>query len=166
MRGGEMKTVDGAEVSIERLQQHPEWIPLLAGWHHGQWASYNPGETLADRIARLKRHAADDALPLTWVAFSQGVLLGSASLVAADMEIRPELTPWLASVFVAPEHRRQGLGRSLVSHVTEQARLQGYRSLFLFTPDRELFYQQLGWQVVERPEFHGSQVAVMAFDLT
>ena len=38
------------------------------------------------------------------------------------MDTRKELSPWLASVFVAPEFRKWGIGSKLVLHVMEQAR--------------------------------------------
>lgn len=157
--------MNGDTVKIEPLRQHPEWIPNLARWHHGEWAVFNPGETLADRVGRLERDAADDDLPLTWVASAGGVLLGSASLVVSDMDTRPSLTPWLASVFVSPDHRGQGLGSRLVEHVVREAEGRKFAQLFLFTPDRESFYQRLGWRVVERLEYQKSFVILMALDI-
>lgn len=153
------------KIEIESLRARRGWMPDLARWHHAQWASYNPGETLDDRVARLERHAADDEVPLTWVASRAGVLLGSASLVVSDMETKPELTPWLASVFVAPEHRREGVGSLLVNQVKCEAADRGFPRLFLFTPDREAFYERLGWVVVERLDYRDSQVTLMALDL-
>src|SRR5690625_2441062 len=113
-------------MKIEPLSQHRNWIPQLACWHHAEWAELNPGETLAGRVARLEINAAGDQLPLTWIAFDDENLFGSASLVASDMETRPDLHPWLASVYVAAEHRRKGIGGALVQHVMNEARIRDF----------------------------------------
>ena len=71
-------------------------------------------------------------------------MVGSASLIAQDMDTRPELSPWLASVYVAAEHRRQGIGSALVRRVAQEAAALGVETLYLFTPDQEHFYARLG----------------------
>lgn len=150
---------------IDPLSKNREWIPRLARWHHEQWAAFNPGEILADRVARLEAQADGNDLPLTWVALEKDVLLGSASLVRSDMETRPELSPWLASVFVAPEHRNRGIGGGLVRSVMGEAAARGFPRLYLFTPDRDPFYARLGWSVREKLEYHGEVVSLMSLEL-
>lgn len=152
-------------MKIEPLGKHRKWIPQLACWHHAQWSDLNPGETLAGRVARLELNATGSELPLTWVAFEDEILFGSASLVNSDMETQPELRPWLASVFVAPEHRRKGIGASLVQHVVNEARERGYESLFLFTPDQQKFYEKLGWRELDQFNYREIQVSLMRIDL-
>jgi GNAT superfamily N-acetyltransferase len=147
---------------IAPLREHPQHIPELARWHHQQWASLNPGETLASRQANLEQHAGNKDLPLTWVATRGAVLLGSASLVENDMEIRPDYRPWLASVFVLPQHRNHGIGTLLVEHITSEARKLGHPRLFLFTPDQQAFYRRLGWTLSETVDYHQATVALMS----
>ena len=50
---------------------------------------------------------------------SEPVLLGSAMLIAHDMDTRPQWTPWLAGMVVAPEFRGRGIGAALVERVTK-----------------------------------------------
>jgi GNAT superfamily N-acetyltransferase len=77
-------------------------------------------------------------------------LLGSASLIENDMATRPELFPWLASVFVAPEHRRRGIGAALVERVMTEARSLRTPRLYLYTAGAGALYLRLGWSVMER----------------
>lgn len=151
-------------MTIEPLSKHRARIPSLAKWHHGQWTIYNPGETLADRVARLEAQAGNYDLPLTWVALEDDLLLGSASLVLSDMETKPELKPWLASLFVAPEHRCRGVGGKLVERIEQEARERGFKKLFLFTPDQDKFYRRLGWRILEKVEYHNDLVTLMVID--
>ncbi|SRR5690606_25714268 len=148
-------------MEIEPLSQWREWIPQLARWHHAQWEVYNPGQTLAKRVALLELEAVDGDLPLAWVARDGDELLGSASLVESDLELRPEMKPWLASVFVAPEHRQRGIGGALVRFIAAQARERGFPAIYLYTPDQMRFYERLGWSEIEKVAYHGDQITLM-----
>ena len=92
------------------------------------------------------------------------MLLGSAMLIAHDMDTRMEWSPWLAGVFVAPDYRRQGIGIELVRRVVQDASALGVRRLYLYTPGVERFYSRHGWSVVERTNYRGADVVVMSYD--
>ena len=102
----------------------------------------------------------DNFVPTTFLAID-GELLGSAAIVANDMETRPELSPWLASVYVAAQHRNNGIGSKLVNHVVEQAKLNDINKLYLMTPDKKYFYQALGWKHIDEERYHGFNVTIM-----
>lgn len=113
------------------------------------------------RIARMQAYLQEGLIPSTFVYEHQGRPVGSAAIVASDMDSRPQWSPWLASVFVAPEFRRQGIGGRLVLHTMAQAAAAGYRYFYLFTPDRAAFYERLGWQEIAEDVYRGSRVSVM-----
>jgi N-acetylglutamate synthase-like GNAT family acetyltransferase len=81
------------------------------------------------------------------------------------MDTRPKLSPWLASVYVAAEHRCQGIGSALVRRVVEEAAALDVQRLYLFTPDQERFYARLGWSVIERCTYRGYPQVVMVMHL-
>lgn len=87
-------------------------------------------------------------------------------LVACDMKIRNELTPWVAGVYVAAEERGKGIGAALVQRVTEEAKALGHERIYLFTFDAEKYYARIGWQLRERAEYLGVGVAVMEMGLS
>ena len=90
---------------IVNLADCPHTIPTLAQWHHEQWGDLNPQRTLEARVEKFQNHLEQDGIPTTFVAMNGDTLLGSASLVECDLHQRSDLSPWLASVFVAPEFR-------------------------------------------------------------
>ena len=115
-------------VKIEYLADHAGAIPTLAQWHHDQWHTITPHLTVADRIAGFRSRMRRLDVPTGFVAVLDEVVVGMACLVAHDMETRPELTPWLATVLVAPDTvagnwvsaigaRRCGRARARVSEV-------------------------------------------------
>jgi N-acetylglutamate synthase-like GNAT family acetyltransferase len=151
--------------NITDLKTEPRHISQLAGWHHHEWSSLNPGQTVDQRIESMSSYLSDDLVPSTFIA--EGThLMGSAAIIENDMDTRPELMPWLASVFVAKEYRNRGVGSQLVKHVMEEARKGGIEKLYLFTPDRVAFYQRLGWRVLSNEEYRGHWVTVMSVKLS
>ncbi|GAB4346736.1 MAG: GNAT family N-acetyltransferase [Candidatus Abyssubacteria bacterium] len=153
-------------MKIESLKLHPEFIPALAAWHHAEWAYLHDDDSVERRIAEFQAEFETDGIPKTFVAVSKTTLLGSASLLPHDMDTRMDLSPWLASVFVAPEHRNRGIGSALIKHVMLEAARLGYRTIYLFTPDRAPLYARLGWSHHETLKYHGHQVEIMTIDLT
>jgi len=149
---------------IKNLTEEPDHLQMLASWHHREWSFLNPAETLEDRIGRMQLYLNTDLIPGTFIAID-GYLLGSAAIVEHDMDNKPSLTPWLASVFVAPEHRLKGVGSKLVLHVMAQAKDHGIRRLYLFTPDKQSFYLKLGWTTMCTERYHGHEVTIMQADL-
>ena len=150
---------------IDYLANHPEFIATLARWHHDEWAYLRPGDTFEARTERLRVVCGRGEIPSVFIAFSDSTLMGSAMLIAHDMETRMQWTPWLAGVYVAPYYRRRGIGSALVERVMACATTHGVKRLYLYTPSAELMYLRLGWTVIERTTYRGANVVVMAHDL-
>ena len=150
-------------MTIEYLADHPKFLSTLAQWQHSEWGHLRPGDSVEARMARLQSSVQIRRVPLTVVAVADGELLGSASLVAHDMETRMELTPWLAGVFVASEHRRKGVGAQLVRHIMSEAATLHVPVLYLYTVHSENFYANLGWSLQEHTGYREQNVAIMTY---
>jgi len=151
-------------MQIDDLKNVPQYLLPLANWHQAEWQSLNPGQSLQQRIDKMQAYLNDDFIPTTFVASAQQ-LLGSAAIIQCDMDIRSQLTPWLASVYVDEAKRCQGVGSQLVRYAMQQAAEQGIEQLYLYTPDQQAFYNKLGWQELEQVEYHGVKVCIMQVDL-
>ena len=136
-------------MTIDYLADRRDFIPTLARWLHAEWGHCRPNETVDDRAVRLERTCGHRQIPTTFVALASDQLLGCASLVEHDMVTRPKLSPWLAGVFVAPEHRRRGIGAALVERVVQEARALDVPRLYLYTPGDGTLYVRLGWSILE-----------------
>jgi predicted N-acetyltransferase YhbS len=142
------------------------WLPMLARWHYDQWGPLTGASSCEEYAERLSEAAASRAVPSVLVAVSRGELLGSVSLLASELPARPELTPWLAQLFVEPTHRRAGLGAALVHAALERAGCCGYPRVYLYTSGTlPEYYRRLGWRVLERLDYLERQRTVMAYDL-
>ncbi len=120
-----------------------------------------PGLTAEDMTRIFSEHLNRDRIPLTLIAFLDGQPAGTASIYVHDLPPRPDLSPWLAAVYVAPPFRKRGIGSELVKAVESQAQELQFHRLYLFTPDQERFYTRLGWSVLERLEYWDQTMVVM-----
>jgi GNAT superfamily N-acetyltransferase len=151
-------------VRIDNIADHPDLVETVARWQWSEWGR-DPADSLAARIASIGAETDPDRIPTTFVALDGDDPLGSASLVADDMSTHPELTPWLASVYVTPAARGGGVASALVRRVMRQAAAMGITRLYLYTESAQGLYEKLGWQVIATEHFEGSPVAIMAIDL-
>ena len=152
-------------MDILNLKEELCHLEQLAEWHHNEWSYLNPGEGVEDRIAKMRKYLDQSFIPSTYIGKFQGELIGSAAIVKHDMDNHKELSPWLASVYVAKQFRKNGFGSRLVKHVMSKAKEKGFKKLYLFTPSQEQFYSNLGWGVVSSEYFRGSLVTIMKVDL-
>jgi N-acetylglutamate synthase-like GNAT family acetyltransferase len=153
-------------LQISSLKDKPQHLLTLADWHHAEWSYLNPKRSILQRIEEMREDLEGKVIPTTLVAEDQqsAELLGSATLLADDMSSHPELTPWLASVYVATQHRKKGIGSVLVEQVMQHARDNGVKRLYLYTPDQAQLYARLGWQVLSEEPYNGTPVTIMSID--
>jgi len=153
------------DITIQRLRADNPNVALVAGWTYETWGHLYPGLTLEQAIERTKANCGQVGVPSIFVAMQGDTPVGTASLIADDMSIRRELTPWLASVFVVPEWRGQGIASVLVKRVEAEAIENGIRHFYLYTPDQQALYRSLGWKDVESLEYRGETVTLMSRQL-
>ena len=148
-------------MDIINLKEEPNLIPTLAKWHHNEWSHLNPFLTLNERIYKMEAYLSNEIIPSTYIAKKNNILLGSSALLEHDMETKKHLTPWLASIYVAEPHRKQGIGSKLVLHAMKEAKKENISKLYLFTPDQENFYTNLGWSTIEKESYHNHNITIM-----
>ena len=156
-----MSAATADPVELAYLADHLDLAPLLAAWHHREWADLLPGWSLAQAEAELHSHVNRRSVPTTFVALDGGRPVGSISLLASDLDGWEHLTPWVASVYVVPARRGQGLGRRLVARAVEEARALGVPAVYLWTAGQEGYYARLGWSPLCRAAPHGRDVVIM-----
>lgn len=146
---------------IEYLADHPDLVPLLAGWFYGEWGGRLPDDTLAGFKDRLLERMNRNKPSLTLVAFKREEPVGTAALKIQEMETHPQYQHWLGSVYVKENWRGKGVGSALVKAVILEADGLGIQELYLYTRGNEGFYAQLGWKELVRSYYRGRYVTIM-----
>jgi GNAT superfamily N-acetyltransferase len=148
-----------------RTADRPELLPVAALW---LWEAFwrAGGHTLEHVEGVFARSVATVVPQQTFVLLDDGEPIGTASLVAHDLEARPELTPWLAGVFVVPHARQRGHATRLTQAVEDACRSAAIPTLWLYTLSAERLYARAGWVTVENFDRHGRPAALMRRDLS
>ncbi|MCJ8328750.1 MAG: GNAT family N-acetyltransferase [Lentisphaeria bacterium] len=149
-------------VNLKDARQH---VDRVAAWHHAEWLYLNPDDTIDKRIQRMEKYYTKNAIPTMLVSLTDGLLTGTAALVETDMKDRLDLGPWLASVYVDTASRKQGIGRKLVRAIMDYAEESHIGTLYLFTPDQQQFYRNMGWQDFEDCNYRGTDVTIMSYNI-
>lgn len=148
-------------MKVVPLVERPDLVEQVSAWGFAEWGHLNPGQTLEERTARIRGKMNVDRVPIAFVALDEeGRIVGTASLIFDDLEGDPR-NPWLASVFVSPEHRKKGIASALVRTVEDAARRIGYSRLYLFTSSAPTLYAGLGWRALEQRDYRGEHIQVM-----
>ena len=151
-------------MKIHDLRDFPQAIPQLAQWHFQQWAALYPEQTQLNFEQELRQSLQGLNIPRTWVICEGDSAFGSASIVAEDMATHPELTPWLASVYIDSSLRGQGWGTQLIRRLMDDCAEAGLQQAYLFTPGQEQFYLSLGWTIRNREMYQGEAVTLMEYN--
>lgn len=155
-----MAGIDDRAPRIVTIAERPDLAPLVAGWlWNAFWRGY--GHTLAYVHDLVAGAHARHGPPQCFVLLLGDEPAGTASLLPADLDERPDLTPWLGGVFVRPASRGQGHVGLLIEAVEAAARDAGTGTLWLYTRTAERVYARAGWTLVEHFPYRGSQAALM-----
>lgn len=158
------RLLNALTVELKPVHSVPEMIRPVAGWLYSEWGRHLPGRSIDTAESSLRQDPDANGLPSTLIAVEGSEPVGVARLVESDLESRPDLGPWLASVFVPEEIRGRGIGTMLCSGIVDIARRSGFPAIYLFTPDRAGFYERQGWSVIGSEEHRGMQVTLMKFE--
>jgi GNAT superfamily N-acetyltransferase len=144
---------------IAAVSDRPELAPVAAAWLVDAFHRRPGGRTAEEMTALLL--APPDGPEETFVLLDGDRPVGTASLARGDLSARPDLTPWLAGVFVEPASRGRGHASRLVRRVEAFAAAASVRVLWLQTWTAAPLYARLGWERVGLERDKGQEVVLM-----
>ncbi len=148
-----------SDIETDIVQPGSPEVAICARWRAETFSVLDAD--VAQEQRTLEAFVADQARQVALIARRGTVPVGTCLLVPSEIEPNHHVTPWLAGLFVVPEHRRYGAGATLVRAIEQHARRRGFAQLYLYTTGAERFYQRLGWELVERTDWKGFDTAFM-----
>lgn len=139
-------------------------ISVCANWRVEAFGNVLGADFAAEKKS-LESFVAEQDAQVALIAKRNGELAGTCLLVRSEIEPCHQLTPWLAGLYVAPEHRRCGVGAALVSAIEAQARKRGHRRLYPYTDGGLRYYERLGWRAIDSVDWKGFSTNLMAREL-
>lgn len=157
-------------IRIGKLCNYPSSLGTLAGWAHKEW--YAQRDVPYKAVERdFERRMNSARPPMSFVALHGNIACGMVSLKIKDLLTRQDLSPWLSSLYVLPEYRKKGIGKSLISVVVREASILGYHRIFLFADHRDAehlaeYYISLGWEFFsDAKDSFGNNVTIFAYNM-
>lgn len=144
---------------------HFALVPVTGYW---RWQDFfkEQGIGLQDVLRHEHERASGrERLPRTFVLLADREPVGMVTLTENDLELRPNLNPWLADLYVAESYRGRGHGLRLVQGLEARAREAGIGNLWLFTIGAARLYAKAGWTVVETVTRQGRALTIMSREL-
>lgn len=132
---------------IDYLYNHPEYIEIVANWIYNEFVieSEKSFEKLKQIIEYFK-NTNSTYFPITLIAVINAECVGTISIFENDLKNQNELTPWLASLYVSPYYRGQGIAEKLINRVQEVVKGLNFKTLYLRTEHTSEYYRRLGWK--------------------
>ena len=97
---------------------------------------------------------------------AQNTVAAAGSLICYELKDDPARIYWLGEVITRSTHRGQGIGTELIKRIIELAAQQDITEIWLYTPDKQSLYRNLGWVEQEQRVVAGELVTVMVRKLT
>lgn len=123
-------------------------IDKLTQWMHDWWAQRR-GWTVEKTKYYMEHCFHKDRLPMTLVAFNeQNEEVGMCQLNYQDLDVRPDIYPYVAKVFVEPNSRGNNITKLLLAEAIKEAKRLGFKTIYLYTKHQNL-YDKYGWEIIE-----------------
>lgn len=98
----------------------------------------------------MEENLVSSSIPTAFIAHDRDRFLGTVSLIACDMEMRPDYTPWVAALWVDEHYRSKGIGSALIQTAIEEARRLNFATVYLCaSADKDAYYAARGWSLIE-----------------
>ncbi|SKC54551.1 GNAT family N-acetyltransferase [Maledivibacter halophilus] len=134
---------------IDYLCNYPEYVETVANWIHNEFVIESEKSLKKlDLITEYFKKTNVKSFPITLVAVIDSECVGTISIFENDLKTQDNLTPWLASLYVRPNYRSQGIAEKLINRVREVVKGLGFETLYLRTEHTSEYYKKLGWEYV------------------
>jgi hypothetical protein len=113
----------------------------------------------------MELFASDQGRGVALIAKADGEPIGTCLLAESEIEPNHDVSPWLAGLFVVPEHRRRVQRRYWFVRSRIKRGSVGFRG---FTSTPQMLSGSMrgsGWSVLDHTHWKGFDTALMACDL-
>lgn len=131
-------------------------LDIITTWMYNWWGKiYNYS---FEKVKCFMEHSMQkDRLPQTYGLFLDEKIIGIYQFTYNDLDVRPDIYPWLANVYIDEEYRKQGYGRKLLESVKKTAQTAiDFQEIFLYTEHIGL-YEKFDWKFVSNVDTYNEK---------
>lgn len=156
----------GKKMKIDYLCNRKEYINVVSKWVFDEFVVGSGSKSSIEDLIEFFSSTSVDDYPITFVAYNESGCLGAISMFENDLKTQNELKPWLASLYVAPQNRNQGVAEELIKSVIQKTEELGYSELYLRTEHTSTYYKKRGWEFVYKThDEKGQETGVYKFKI-
>ena len=124
--------------------------------HYTHWKQFSDEIDLEDTIYKFKKlYTNDKVLPIGYACYDENTLIGFCTLRTESLKKYTQFTPWIYSVMIFDEYRKNGYGSKMLKLVSHEAQKLGYTKIYLWTDQAPEFYEKNDFsflQLVEKDD--------------
>ncbi len=122
-------------------------LDRLCEWNYNWWGvEEEKSKEYVEHFLKYSFHK--DKLPLTIVVFNeQNEEVAMCQITMHDLDVRPDIYPYLANLYVQEDYRGNGIVKLLIDRALSEAKRLGLSELFLYTKHVGL-YEKYGWEFI------------------
>ena len=122
-------------------------LEIMCNWLY-KWWGQEKGYTFEGVKCFLEHSFQKDRLPKTYGVFYKGRIIGMFQFLYNDLNVRPDIYPWLANLYVDEEYRNKGIAKKMIKKIKEVAKTTlNFDDLYLFTKHINM-YEKFGWEYI------------------
>ena len=124
-------------------------LNTITTWMYNWWG-IKDGYSFEAVKCFMQHSLQKDRLPKTYGLFLNDTIIGMFQLTYEDLDVRPDIYPWLANVYIDEKYRKMGYSKNLLEGVKNiaQSSLE-FNELFLYTKHIGL-YEKFGWKYISQ----------------
>lgn len=132
-------------MKIISVREHPEFVQDATTYIKGIWANENNQMVYEDCIKYSI--LSDNSLPQWYIMMKDKEIIGCAGLITNDFISRMDLYPWISTLFIEQDHRKNNYGFKLIDKACKDAKIAGFKAVYLCT-DHIGYYEKYGFEYI------------------
>nr|WP_305145040.1 GNAT family N-acetyltransferase [Anaerotignum propionicum] len=135
-------------VRVVRLKKDDKcYITKISSWFYHWWGKQEGFSS--DKMEAYVLHSlCEDRIPQTYILLADEELIGVYQLSVMDIDVRPDIYPWLINVYIDKPHRGKGYLNLLMKSAKDNCQQLGIKQIFLYTTHEGL-YEKYGLRFEE-----------------
>lgn len=151
---------------IKYLMDDPDYLNQTTELLFDEWSHLSSWSESRQILTRLTERNSSDTEQFTLVALdAENKVTATGGLILYELIDNPQRVYWLGEVVTRSTHRGKGIGSALIKRIVELATERNISELWLYTPDKQALYRNLGWKEREQRLVAGESVTVMVLSL-
>ncbi|MCI9434487.1 MAG: GNAT family N-acetyltransferase [Bacilli bacterium] len=123
-------------------------LNTITTWMYNWWGK-DEGYSFDGIKCFMKHSMQENKLPQTYGLFLDNKIIGMYQFTLEDLDVRTDIYPWLANVYIDENYRKQGYGKILLESVMRNVKnIRNFKEIYLFTKHINLF-EKFGFEFVE-----------------